>query len=107
MRKLYLAVLAISFTLNSYASQVWITNDFFVQGKPTFQTSKDRSQDCRANIEKVLCQVNTPPGPDDWHTRPCYADGAQYRAQFEEIYDVLPPTFQQMFCSLKKIYIEG
>ncbi len=68
--------------------------------------TKKKVTDCRENIKAVLCHVNIEPNEENWGNRPCLEDSSRFTAYFENIYDALSPTFQKMFCSLKKIHIE-
>lgn len=64
-----------------------------------------RPSDCRANIEKVLCEVDTR-GNGDTLSRPCIGGEIQYKAAVEAIYDGMDEQNQKMFCSLRRIFIE-
>ncbi len=72
-----------------------------------------RPHDCRAQIARAMCLVDTDQValaknelPDNSLPRVCLPGGAVYASAFEAVHDRLPAALQQMFCSIKKIYIE-
>jgi hypothetical protein len=65
-----------------------------------------QEQDCRENIEKVICLVDPVSPGKGSEERTCLKGSLQYAHFFEELYDNYPPALQKVFCSLKKISIE-
>lgn len=88
-------------------------------------SSSGNVQDCRNNIEKVLCLVDPTPDVDmdtsapdfNWdlylqrrqelhYNRPCLAGGEKYLQPFYDHFDHSREVIQKMYCSLGKIWIE-
>lgn len=80
--------------------------DFFKITTSQFTESWVRPTDCRANIAKVLCEVEPAEGWGSTLSRPCLGGEEQYIPYFEAIYDDLDGINQEMFCSLRRIFIE-
>lgn len=65
-----------------------------------------RPTDCRANIAQVLCEVEPEETWGNPLARVCLGGEQKYQKAFEDIYDALDPINQEMFCSLRRIFIE-
>lgn len=63
-----------------------------------------RPTDCRANIKKIICEVE--PQKEPFEERACLGGETKYIPIFVQIYDSLDPINQKMFCSLRIIYVE-
>ncbi len=85
------------------------SSDFFkitLNPEAAEESGWERPTDCRANISKVLCEVNP---TTDWGNvleRPCLGGEQKYQAILEEVYDSLDGVNKKMFCSLRRIFIE-
>ncbi|MGE4131284.1 MAG: hypothetical protein AB7F86_06575 [Bdellovibrionales bacterium] len=64
--------------------------------------------DCRANIKVATCRVNpfVNDKEEDHDQRPCLGGEEKYVQQIENAYDLMPKKVQQVFCGLRRIYIE-
>ncbi|QDK36477.1 hypothetical protein [Bdellovibrio sp. NC01] len=73
-------------------------------------TDKDASwtpaTDCRANIAKVLCEVDDENNGSTLD-RKCLGGEEQYLAAVEKIYDAFDPITQGAFCHVRRIFIEN
>jgi|GEM_PF-1180021 hypothetical protein len=89
------------------------SHDFFhsVVGEKSLSEADQNWQhatDCRANISKVLCEVDPLP-EDQWSElldRRCLGNEQKYLPALLEIYDGFDSINQKMFCSLRRIFIE-
>ncbi|MBC7741072.1 MAG: putative zinc-binding metallopeptidase [Bdellovibrionaceae bacterium] len=120
-RELFVAIALICFSFSTFAQATLEKSaykefpnslngrDFFIlsASKKTIQTLGADVHDCRANIAEVMCLVGAPEvgmAPQD---RPCIEGGKDYAVYFEQIYDKYPPKLQNIFCSVKRIFIEN
>lgn len=77
---------------------------FSDQSLPISHRALQEPTDCRAHIKTIMCLL--PKAPEDKKQPPqCLDGGAAYSEPFETLYDHFPSTLQQMFCSLKVIYV--
>lgn len=78
------------------------------RGAMSLRTHGEPTENCREYIAKVICLVNPVEGDVDVEPeqRECLPGGEAYAIHFERLYDNYPPLLQQMFCSLRYLFIE-
>lgn len=96
--------------LTAQAKTKWVAPDFAIfpiASSELKQAFVNNQQTCRSSIESAVCLVDPPKeGTEFGQPRPCLEGSASYVKAFEDVYDQLPGYFQEMFCHIKKIYIE-
>ncbi|MBO9668633.1 MAG: hypothetical protein J7501_17680, partial [Bdellovibrio sp.] len=98
-----------SMTESSSIKRIGNSSDFFEiasESHSEADLSWVRPTDCRANIAKILCEVNAQVEGENILSRKCLGGEEQYQANIEAIYDGLDDMNQKMFCSLRRIFIE-
>ncbi len=109
---LFLAGLAIAGCSNSNSDTRMVlvsAPDFFRYEATAAFATKDqwvRPTDCRKNIEEAICLVDAPKKGEDQLSRKCLGGESKYIPKIQEIYDGMDSMNQNMFCSLRRIFIE-
>lgn len=79
--------------------------DFFISKSSSYEKSKETTN-CRDQIRQAICLVDPVKENEVIISRFCQEGSQAYAIYFENLYDNYPPALQQMFCSVKKIFIE-
>jgi hypothetical protein len=105
-----LALMALQST--AQAKTAWDLPDFKITVAKTSASRTDRTytppaeQDCRERIKYIICLVDPPSTPNDDSPRLCLPNSGAYAKPLEEVYYLLPPHLQKMFCHLSTINVE-
>ncbi|MEN0059542.1 MAG: hypothetical protein AAGB31_11955 [Bdellovibrio sp.] len=85
------------------------SHDFFkvvTDSVPESDKNWQRPTDCRENIKTILCEVNPSEERFNPLKRPCLGGEEKYATVFEAVYDSMDDVNKNMFCSLRRIFIE-
>ncbi len=108
----FISILTVALAASAQPKKTNITSDFFILEDASFAKKPylrqiEIAQSCRDQIRQIMCLVDPPKDPKvEEKNRTCLPGGEVYAPIFENIYEHMPPQIQQMFCSLKKIYVE-
>jgi len=105
---LFSLISVLFFSAHSEASPFVLDRDFFTtKSEGRFVGRRlETNEDCRAQIARAVCLVDPIQPGQKPERRECLAGSLTYSSVFENLYDQYPLPMQQMFCSLKRIFIE-
>lgn len=106
-----------SFTLASSAEAAWLAPDFYVadsvladRASGKRQSKRERVSDpssCGDRIPSLMCLVDPrDPAAPAGEERKCLEGGEIYAVPFRKVFSSLTPVFQEMFCSIDRIFVE-
>jgi hypothetical protein len=114
--KTLLMVGAVLGILSNEARAAWLAPDFHVADSELAKAARGERKapkarvadpaSCGDRIASLICLVDPRDPANPEAERECLAGGEPYAVPFQKVFSSLTPTFQEMFCSIDRIFVE-